>query len=295
MHILTTIKAKFITSLIFSVIAVFISIIVAYYLAVKDIEVIMKTDLASVANALQQETLYIAKKEPTGYKNPEFKKYIHNIKIGKSGYVYIMDEHGTFTVHPKKEGKNFAGHDYVDHIRHDKQDGFLEYTSAATGQEKIVAYRYIEPWNMWIIPGINKADYFNSIQNKFLIWFTILGLVIIFILTLLNYVTGMSILGPVQELDEVAKDLANGDGDLTKRLPIKSNDEIGLASSYVNQFIEKIQHLVIKAKQSGLATIERISILSDKIDTVTKSAQQTSESTSQTQLLADEIRQRVDA
>ena len=292
---LKTIRAKFITNLVFSVVAIFVSIIVAYFLAVKDVDTIMKTDLGSVADALQQESLYIAEKEPFGYRDPSFKRHIHAIKIGKSGYVYLMDEKGTFVVHPAKEGKNFSGHGYVDHIRNDREGGFLEYVSAATGQEKIVAYRYIEPWKLWIIPGVNKADYFESIQKSFILWFSILGLSIIVVLTLLNYVTGMSILGPVQELDDVAKDLAEGEGDLTKRLPIKSDDEIGLAGRYVNQFIEKIQQLVTRAKSSGKATLEKISQLGKKIDTVTQSARQTSKATGETQMLADEIRETVDA
>ncbi|BDY12878.1 methyl-accepting chemotaxis protein [Hydrogenimonas cancrithermarum] len=290
-----TIRAKFIANLVLSVIAIFISIIVAYSLAVKDVDTIMKTDIGSVADALQQETLYIAERDPKGYLDPAFKKHIYDIKIGKSGYVYLMDEKGTFVVHPKKEGKNFAGHDYVDKIRQDRRGGFLEYTSAATGQEKIVAYRYIAPWRLWIVPGVNKADYFENIQKSFMLWFSILGIGMVALLTLLNYITGMSILGPIRELDDVAKDLAEGEGDLTKRLPIKSDDEIGLAGRYVNQFIEKIQQLVRQAKRSGLATIEKIAMLGKKIDAVTKSAQETSEATAQTQHLADEIRRTVDA
>ncbi|WP_456451520.1 methyl-accepting chemotaxis protein [Hydrogenimonas sp.] len=292
--LLKTIRAKFIANLVLSVIAIFVSIIVAYWLAVKDVDMIMKTDLASVADALEQETLYIAAKEPKGYEDADFKRHIKAIRIGKSGYVYLMDEGGTFVVHPKKEGENFAGHDYVDRIRSDRKGGFLEYTSAATGQEKIVAYRYIAPWRVWVVPGVNKADYFDSIQKSFVIWFSVLGLAMVAILTLLNYVTGMSILGPVQELDDVAKDLAEGEGDLTKRLPIRSDDEIGLAGRYVNQFIGKIQELVTRAKQSGMATIGKISLLGKKIDTVAESARKTSEATARTQALADEIRETVD-
>ncbi|WP_353661642.1 methyl-accepting chemotaxis protein [Hydrogenimonas sp. SS33] len=293
--LLKTIRAKFIANLVFSVIAIFVSVIVAYFLAVKDVTTIMKTDLASVADALYEESMYIAEKEPEGWKDPLFRKHLHNIKIGRSGYVYMMDEKGTFVVHPRKEGKNFAGHGYVDHIRRDKKGGFYEYVSAATGQHKIVAYRYIAPWGLWIIPGVNKADYYDSMQKSFILWFSILGIVMVVLLTLLNYVTGMSILGPVQELDEVAKDLAEGEGDLTKRLPIRSDDEIGIASRFVNQFIDKIQKLVARAKASGLATMQKISALGEKIDTVAESAQKTSAATEQTKVLADEIRETVDA
>jgi methyl-accepting chemotaxis protein len=291
---LRTIRSKFIANLIFSVVAIFVSVIVAYYLAVKDVDSIMRTDINSVADALYEETLYIAQKIPDAYRDPDFKKQIYRIKIGKSGYVYMMDEKGTFVVHYKKEGKNFAGHDYVDTIRRDKKGGIIEYTSAATGQRKIAAYRYIEPWRLWIVPGVNKADYFDAIQKSFIFWFALLGLTMIALLTFINYKTGMSVLGPVQELDDVAKDLAEGEGDLTKRLPIRSNDEIGIANRYVNLFIEKIQKLVVKAKETGEATLSKISTLARKIDAVAESASETSESTTRTKELADEIRSTVD-
>ncbi|WP_201352253.1 methyl-accepting chemotaxis protein [Hydrogenimonas urashimensis] len=291
---LHTIRSKFIANLLFSVLAVFISVIVAYYLAVKDVDSIMRTDINSVADALYEETLYIARKRPDAYRDPDFKKQIYNIKIGRSGYVYMMDAKGTFVVHYKKEGKNFAGHGYVDRIRQDRRGGIIEYTSAATGQHKIAAYRYIEPWRLWIVPGVNKADYFDAIQKNFMLWFTLLGLTMIALLTFINYKTGMSVLGPVQELDEVAKDLAEGEGDLTKRLPIRSSDEIGIAGRFVNHFIEKIQKLVAKAKETGDATLYKISMLARKIDGVTESAHATSEAVGRTKELADEIRSTVD-
>jgi len=59
------------------------------------------------------------------------------------------------------------------------------------------------------------------------------------------------IVKPLKELEERANDLAHGDGDLTARLTVISNDEITIVSKHINSFIQKVQETIIQAKQTG--------------------------------------------
>ena len=52
-----------------------------------------------------------------------------------------------------------------------------------------------------------------------------------------------AVVNPIKDLDKVAKELAQGDADLSQRLPITSNDEIGSAKKSFNQFISKVEKL----------------------------------------------------
>lgn len=45
--------------------------------------------------------------------------------------------------------------------------------------------------------------------------------------------------------------MATGDGDLTKKLAIKNQDEIGDASHEINQFIDKVQSTIKLAKETS--------------------------------------------
>lgn len=250
MTLFNTIKAKFIVNLVAAVGAILISVIVAYFIAVGSIKTIMTSDLNTVADALEKNVNYIAQIKPKAYEDEAFKDDIKSIKVGKSGYVYFINAEGVMTIHPKDEGKNKAGHDYIDHIRADKAGGIYEYVSATTGQDKIAAYRYIAAWDMWVIPGINKADYFEELKSSFFKWFLLLGSALTALLIAINYFSGTSILRPIEELDNVSSDLAHGNGDLTKRLPIlNKDDEIGIASHYLNQFIGKIQNTINDTKR----------------------------------------------
>lgn len=57
-----------------------------------------------------------------------------------------------------------------------------------------------------------------------------------------------SITRPVDELVEVAKDIAQGEGDLTKRLSVSETGELGQLSGWFNLFLQRIGDLIIEIK-----------------------------------------------
>jgi methyl-accepting chemotaxis protein len=113
-------------------------------------------------------------------------------------------------------------------------------------------------------------------------------LVDFFVLLLIIFTVNKIVKTPLIRLTEVVKDLAQGDGDLTKRLPIKANDELGEVSFYVNIFIQKIQELVENAKDTAGKTsdisdsvMDNSSVLNDlstkQLEVVQESNQLTSD------------------
>ncbi len=54
------------------------------------------------------------------------------------------------------------------------------------------------------------------------------------------------VLKPIHEMAAISKDIAQGEGDLTKRVPVHGTDEIATLGSYFNQFIEKLQGMIGK-------------------------------------------------
>ena len=59
------------------------------------------------------------------------------------------------------------------------------------------------------------------------------------------------ILKPLHLLTARVKDIATGDGDLTKRLNFTKEDELSQAGKWVDTFIEKVQHSIADAKNSS--------------------------------------------
>ncbi len=113
------------------------------------------------------------------------------------------------------------------------------------------ALNYIINNNVKLLSEMNKAvlDYQEyseikvSVMKWIQFWFMIAGLVIV-ALSILIY--EKTIHKPVRRLLAVVNSLSEEKGgDLTVRLPIVSNDEIGKISAGVNKFIEKIENLAI--------------------------------------------------
>ena len=53
---------------------------------------------------------------------------------------------------------------------------------------------------------------------------------------------------PIVHMASVLKDIAEGEGDLTKTIPVSSKDEIGQMATYFNSFIEKLNEIVLSIK-----------------------------------------------
>jgi len=56
---------------------------------------------------------------------------------------------------------------------------------------------------------------------------------------------------PILTLKEVVMDLSQGNGDLTRRLPITRNDDLGQISEGINTFIATLQTLMLEVSQSS--------------------------------------------
>jgi methyl-accepting chemotaxis protein len=82
------------------------------------------------------------------------------------------------------------------------------------------------------------------------------------VLLLLAVVLGRRVVSKLHLLIAALDDLAAGDGDLTKRVQLNSNDEIGDMASAVNRFVDKLQPIVREAGDVAQRTGVEIGALS---------------------------------
>ncbi len=179
---------KLFLNMLLAQIGLVLLIAVSYFTATSSINTIMEKDIQSVANSIEQMTKVYAKQNPNGYKNEDFKKAIKAIKVGKTGYVYAIDEAGILKIHPKNEGKSLAGLSFIDEITSNKDGGTISYYYEPTNQDKFVAYKYIPQWKIWLVPGVNKADYLDDINHQFIIYILLLGLILMIIQAFISFV-----------------------------------------------------------------------------------------------------------
>ena len=79
----------------------------------------------------------------------------------------------------------------------------------------------------------------------------IMAFVDLFILIFIIVVIKRAVADPIIHLDKVAQELAEGDADLSKRLPVTSNDELGQASASFNAFLDKVERIAQDAQEQA--------------------------------------------
>ncbi|MDR1868624.1 MAG: HAMP domain-containing protein, partial [Treponema sp.] len=97
----------------------------------------------------------------------------------------------------------------------------------------------------------NKIDEIYQIGSKFKNIIIVLIIVAFVVGVLAMFIIASLIAKPIVMVAETLKDIAQGEGDLTRTVNIHSKDEVGDLAKYFNQTLEKIKHLVIIIKNEA--------------------------------------------
>jgi methyl-accepting chemotaxis protein len=201
---------------------------------------------------------------------------VKNTRYGKSGYFWINDMHYKMIMHPIKpqfDGKIFINTPKVPFVelgvnalKKTKKDyAYITYKfyNPATKkyEKKLSIVRLFRPWGWVIGTGTYlrnvDATIFQIKQKlsqeiakatiEILIISAIIAGIILFV-TL--FISKEFIIKPIQELRDTIKDLAEGEGDLTRELKVDSKDEIGEVAIYMNKFLSKLRAIVSELKDT---------------------------------------------
>jgi len=135
---------------------------------------------------------------------------------------------------------------------------YVDYSFAVPGSNALVPKvgyaEYLPKWNLVFGTSLNlddverdvgeaRAAFQARIDSLTLI---MLGsaLLLLILVAVLAVLMSNAILRPLLQIKQNLDDMAEGDGDLTHRLPVTSRDELGELSASFNRFVEKIHVLV---------------------------------------------------
>ena len=152
-----------------------------------------------------------------------------------------------------------------------------------TGKKKILVYTNFRPIKLyqirdyisdWKIIGIcDYKDYFSSITNMSIIS-TIIEILFI-VLAIIAFVPILhKILKPLGHLNNSMEEFASGNADLTKRIDVKSKDEIGQVVHNFNKFTNNLQKIITEIKNSKESLVNTDKILSESVQDTSSSITQ---------------------
>jgi len=171
-----------------------------------------------------------------------------DIKIGTS-FKDFRDPSGVYVINALVEAGKSGNH-------------FQAYSFPIPDSDRVVSKigyaLYLDKWDLMIGTSVNLDDIavqMDSISaelkarnHKVIKWIAALSVFVLLVLAAVATVLIRRMLKPLKKLRDNLDQIAAGDGDLTVRILVAGNDEIGDLAGAFNRFVEKIHNLVAHVK-----------------------------------------------
>jgi len=177
---------------------------------------------------------------------------VHDIKIGKNGFAILVQGDGTILANPDAPEMNFKKMSELNvpafTVLDTMSSGNVEFQK---GGIDYLANVYTSPTLGWKLIGlIEKEEVMSESQAMTLVILVIGG--VLFLLTLgAAFWMARAVTLPIIHTSDMLRDIAEGEGDLTRRLEIRSGDEVGILATWFNAFIEKIHEVIQDLAQNA--------------------------------------------
>ncbi|MBQ7515869.1 MAG: methyl-accepting chemotaxis protein [Schwartzia sp.] len=187
----------------------------------------------------------------------ELEDYIQNIKIGETGYAFLLTQTGQF-VASKNADQNLKVkiQDSPDAkvaafgkgLEAQKAEAAL-YSTDAFGTESYVMVTPIGDSHLRLVLVAPKADYMGPIHNAIKVSVGLSVVVVLVLCTALWLIFQRRIGAPIAELIKDSQRIAGGD--LTTEIVIENEDEIGQLAGAMLKMKEGILGVIIKISESA--------------------------------------------
>ena len=212
-------------------------------------------------------------------------------KIGESGRLLLADkknglilayEDNSYFLKPVPERKE------LDEVMHSNKEGSFMLTLG--GMDYHVSASQVPIPNWLLIFMESEDEIIDSVtETKNITTFFSIIIAVVVIVAFVLCLNG--IFRKLKHIKERMDEMASGDADLTKRLPVKKNDEIDELVKSVNGFIEKFRLFMCDIKDADKVLVESGATLASEITTSTCSM---GEMTGNIQSVNDEVQKQAD-
>ncbi len=200
-------------------------------------------------------------------------------KIGQTGYAFMVDGKGIIIAHPVEK--------HVLSLDINTRSGMQVITKAMLagkagtepyvfqGKEKIAGFAPIELTGWSVATTQDRKEILASVAAlKKVISLITLGSLIL--AAGATYWAASAIVKPINKAIDGLKDIAQGEGDLTMRLPVVSKDEVGDLAKWFNLFIEKLQQIIVRLSENSRQVHLSINELTGIAVAMSQNAEETS-------------------
>ncbi|MFP4065174.1 MAG: Cache 3/Cache 2 fusion domain-containing protein [Bacteroidales bacterium] len=180
----------------------------------------------------------------------ELNRILQELRIGESGYPFVVDKSGQILIHPSMEGEDWSDTEVFDQM-HSHTEGTFHYQQ--DGEKHTLAFNYFEPFELYI-----AASIFEEAENRDIVRGAIRGaimvalLAIIFLLAFIYRFTTDRIYRYFTALKESEEKLASAQSALKQSQKLASmgqiaagiahelNNPLGVITMYSNIVLDEL-------------------------------------------------------
>lgn len=118
----------------------------------------------------------------------ELRSKINELRIGKTGFPFILNEEGVFVIHPYAEGENWSDEKAIQEMIR-KKKGILHYVLKRNPAKKIAALDYIPEFRLIVAAAVPVKEETGTLIRNIIINSSVIALLIIIGFSLLTYLT----------------------------------------------------------------------------------------------------------
>lgn len=192
-------------------------------------------------------------------------KSVDKLSLWGSGYAFMISGDGTVVAHAKTEyelKKNFItglskGHEDMIPVAKAMTSGKsgFAWLNGPKGGKDLIAYSGIAGTDWGIAFSSTSADIY-ALSAHLESAMTIMAVIMLAVLLLCSTILINRSMKPLATVEKTIGDIASGNADLTKRIAIKTNDEVGSIGDGFNQFVGKLQSIMTELKESKNALVD---------------------------------------
>ncbi|HOJ99586.1 MAG TPA: methyl-accepting chemotaxis protein [Termitinemataceae bacterium] len=183
---------------------------------------------------------------------------ITELNLGEGIYSFLADNNGTIVVHPNtgfvmklnllsSEQEGFRGLEPLAQRMVAGEEGIGRYVDNQ-GVKKILFFRPLKNLSGWSF-AIVLPEYVLVRSAQGVMWSVVLsysGLAVL--LGVLIFIVSRFISRSAQDARHAVVDLARGEGDLTRRIHVRSRDELGEMAEHINKFLDLVHTIVVSIR-----------------------------------------------
>jgi len=184
---------------------------------------------------------------------------IADFNVGENGIAYLVDAEGRIQIHPSisdfRQLSSEVGNKVANKLMSNNEVE-IDYTSQS-GDDLIVASTNLPNSDWRIVIELPEDELYSGLNNT-ITAIVFISLVIGLGFVIVSWFYARRIVRPIKYVANSLNRMANEGGDLTQRLDIESNDEVGDLAKGFNAFIANLGSIITHVRNTAYEVNEKV-------------------------------------